>query len=229
MIKHSRALQDLLLAEGYDAEEELEIITGRQYQLSQKDHWENNGVLNDILRWSQKGRDALLWVGGSSGNQDTWVTELSADTIIALQPQLVTMLFVFCTQRGNQPITPLGLVRRLIVQLLDKHPELAYQNPETCSLSKFQKSVSFWQTWRIFETLATGVQNLFLIIDRIEECEADEQADLVHQLLPRLIEFGRGNENVSVIVTSIYNPPDEAAEFLLYATYIDTSKRAGRR
>lgn len=229
MIKHSRALQDSLLAEGYDAEEELEIITSRQYQLSQKDHWENNGVLNDILHWSQNGRDALLWVGGSSGNQDTWVTELSVDTIIALQPQLVTMLFVFCTQRGNQPITPLVLVRRLIVQLLHKHPELAYQNPETCSLSKFQKSVSFGQTWRIFEALATGVQNLFLIIDRIEECEADEQADLVHQLLPRLIEFGRGNENASVIVTSIYNPPDEAAELLLYATYIDTSKRASRR
>lgn len=229
MIKHSRTLQDSLLAEGYDAKDELEIITSRQYQLSQKDHWENNGVLNVILSWSQEGRDALLWVGGSSGNQDTWVTELSADIIIALQPQLVTVLFVFCTQRGNQPITPLGLVRRLIVQLLDTYPELAYRNPETCSLSKFQKSVSFGQTWRIFEALATGVQNLFLIIDRIEECEADEQADLVHQLLPRLIEFGRRNENASVIVTSIFNPPDEVSELLLYASYIDTGKRASRR
>ena len=229
MTKHSRTLQDSLLAEGYDAEDELEIVTSRQYQLSQKDHWENNGVLDVILSWSQEGRDSLLWVGGSSGNQDTWVTELSADTIIALQPQLVTVLFVFCTQRGNQPITPLGLVRRLIVQLLDTYPELAYQNPETCSLSKFQKSVSFGQTWRIFEALATGVQNLFLIIDRIEECEADEQADLVHQLLPRLIGFGRRNENASVIVTSIFNPPDEVSELLLYASYIDTGKRASRR
>ena len=229
MIKHSKALQDSLLPEGYDAEDELEIITSRQYQLSQKDHWENNGVLNIILSWSQEGRNGLLWVGGSSGNQDTWVTELSADIITALQPQLVTVLFVFCTQRGNQPVTPLGLVRRLIVQLLDTHPELAYQNPETCSLSKFQKSVSFGQTWRIFEALATGVQNLFLIIDRIEECEADEQADLVHQLLPILIEFGRRNENASVIVTSIFNPPDEVSDLLLYASYIDTGKRASRR
>ena len=75
MTKHSRTLQDSLLAEGYDAEDELEIVTSRQYQLSQKDHWENNGVLDVILSWSQEGRDSLLWVGGSSGNQDTWVTE----------------------------------------------------------------------------------------------------------------------------------------------------------
>jgi hypothetical protein len=229
MINHSRILQDSLLAEGYNAEDELEMIQSRQHQLSQKDHWENNGVLNAIMDWSQEGRDGLLWVGGSSGNQDTWVTELSADTITALQPQLVTVLFVFCTERGSQPITPLGLVRRLIVQLLDKHPELAYRNPEICSLSKFQKSASFGPTWRIFEALALGVQNLFLVIDRIEECEADEQADLVHQLLPRLIDFGRRNENASIIVTSVFNPPDEISELLLYASYIDTGKRASRR
>jgi hypothetical protein len=68
MIKHSRALQDVLIADGYDAGDELELVTSHQYQLSQKDHWENNDVLDDILNWSQEGRDALLWVGGSSGN-----------------------------------------------------------------------------------------------------------------------------------------------------------------
>jgi hypothetical protein len=229
MIKNSRALQDILLAEGYDAEDELDIITHRQHQLSQKDHWENNGVLNDIFTWSEEGRDAILWVGGSSGNQDTWVTQLSADIITALQPQLITVLFVFCKERGNQPLTPLGLVRRLIVQLLNLHPELAYQHPESCNLSKFQKSVSFGQTWRIFEALTSEVQNLFIIIDRVEECEADDQADLVHHLLPRLMDFGKRNENASVIVTSIFNPPDEVAELQMYASYIDTGKRPNRR
>jgi hypothetical protein len=119
MIKHSRALQDVLITESYSAEDELEIITTRQFQLSQKDHWENNGVLGEILNWSEEGRGTLLWVGGSSGNQDTWVTELSADIIIALQSQLITALYVFCTEGGSKPITPLGLLRRLIVQLLD--------------------------------------------------------------------------------------------------------------
>jgi hypothetical protein len=151
------------------------------------------------------------------------------NTIVALQPQLVTVLFVFCTQRGNQPITPLDLLRRLIVHLLSTHPELVYQHPGTCSLSKFQKAVSFGQTWRIFESLAAGIPNLFIIIDRIEECEADEQADLVHQLLPKLVEFGRRNDRVSIIVTSIFNPPDEVSELPLYASCIDTGKRAKGR
>lgn len=224
MINHSKALQDSLQMDKYDPEDELDVLRSRKYQLSQKDHWQNNGVLEEILDWSEEGRGLLLWIGGSSGNQDSWVTELSVDTITALQPQLVTVLYAFCTERGNKPITPLDLVRRLLVQLLELHPELAYQNPELCSLSKFQKSVSFAQVWRIFEELATEVKDLFVIIDRIEECEADEQADLVHQLLPRLIGLGRRHENASVIVTSVFDPPEEVRELPLYPLYIDTSK-----
>jgi len=91
MIKHTRALQDTLVADAYDAEDELDMITHRQYQLSQKDHWENNSVLDDILN-----------------------------------------------------------------------------------------------------------------------------------LLPRLIDFGRRRETVSVIVTSIFNPPDEVEELPMYTSYIDT-------
>jgi len=205
------------------------MVTHRQYQLSQKDHWENNGVLDDILTWSDEGRDAILWVGGSSGNQDTWVTELSTDINIALQPQLVTVLFVFCKERGSQQLTPLRLIRRLLLQLLELHLELAYHHPEFCNLSKFQNSVSFGQTWRLFEAMASELQNLFIVIDRVEECEADNHANVIHHLLPRLIDFGRRRETVSVIVTSIFNPPDEVAELPMYASYIDTSKRANRR
>jgi hypothetical protein len=105
------------------------------------------------------------------------------------------------------------------------HPELAYQNPHICSLSRFQKSVSFAQTWRVFEVLAKEVKNLFIIIDRIEQCEADDQADLVHQLLPKLVEFGRNHEKVNVIVTSIFDPPEEVLELPLYPLYIDTTSK----
>jgi hypothetical protein len=219
----------ILLAEGYDADDELDMVTNHRYQLSQKDHWENNGVLDDILTWSEEGRDAILWVGGSSENQDSWFTEFSTDIIIALQPQLVTVLFVLCKERGRQPLTPLTLIRRLLVQLLELHPELAYQHPEFCNLSQFQKSVSFGQTWRLFEALTSELQNLFIVIDRVEEFQADDNADVIHHLLPRLIDFGTRYEAVSVIVTSIFNPPDEVVQLPMYASYIDTSKRENRR
>ena len=120
-------------------------------------------------------------------------------------------------------------MRKLLVQLLDLHPEIAYDAPEICNTWRFQKAVTFRQTWRIFEQLASRIPNLFIVIDRIEECEADEEADLVHQLLPTLIEWAEGNASASVIVTSIYDPPDEVQDLRIFESYIDTTKRALRR
>lgn len=229
MIKHARSLQELLQPFDLDVEEELRIISTRDFRLSQKDHWENNGVLEDLFDWSQAGRDILLWIGGRSGNQDSWITELSSDIITALQPQTQNVLFAFCDQRGNVPLTPLTIVRKLLVQLLDIHPEIAYDAPEICSTWRFQKAATFRQTWRIFEQLALRVHNLFIIIDRIEECEADEESDLVHELLPTLISWAAESSSASVIVTSVYDPPEEVQDLHMYTSYIDTTKRAAKR
>src|SRR5215469_13848957 len=96
VIKHSQHLRDALLPEAWDPELELEYVLNRGFRLSPKDHWENNGVLENLLLWSKKPQRPLLWIGGSSGNQDPWVSELSADIVQALQPQLLTLLYVFC-------------------------------------------------------------------------------------------------------------------------------------
>ena len=228
MVKHARKLQESLLPHDLAHDEELEIAVNRQYRLSQKDHWEDNGVLNDLFEWSL-GPDRLLWIGGSSGNQDSWVTEFSADLVCALQPQTPNVLFAFCDQRSNGPLTPITIVRKLLIQLLDVHPEIAYETPEVCSKGRFQKAVTFRQTWRIFEHLASRVTNLFIVIDRIEECEADEEADLVHVLLPTLIGWASRNDSARVIVTSVYDPPEEVQDLDLYPSYIDTTKRALKR
>jgi hypothetical protein len=147
----------------------------------------------------------------------------------ALQPQQLTLLFVFCEQAGIESLTPLGVVRRLLVQLLNLHPELAYQHPEMCNLWRFQASQTFGQVWRIFEQLVSEVPALFVVLDRVEQCEADEQADLIHQLLPCLKRLGAKFANASIIVTSIFEPPEGVNDRSIYQSYIDTSKRANRR
>ena len=229
MIKHARSLQEVLLSSGRDAEEELELVISLKPQLSERDHWENNGVLSDLVVWSQNDHNLLQWIGGSSGNRDTWVTEMSADLVQALQQRPISLLFVFCGQPDSEPLTPIALIRRLIVQLLDLHPELAYQRPELCNTWRFQKLVTFTQVWRVFHQLAARVPNLFIVIDRVEDCQADEQADLVHQLLPLLIDLAESVSEISVIVTSVFEPPAEIEGLPFYWSYIDTSKRAGRR
>ncbi|KKY29196.1 hypothetical protein UCRPC4_g00102 [Phaeomoniella chlamydospora] len=227
-IKHARTLQEALLPMGNDPQEELEVVLGRRYHLSQKDHWENNGVLEDLLGWSRQGHKELLWIGGSSGNQDNWVTELSGDMVQALQPQLLTLLFVFCDRGDRESLSPLTLLRKLLVHLLDLRPDLAYRQPEICNLWRFQKSVTFRQTWRIFEELASMVADLFIIIDRIEECEADDQGSILDDLLPSLIGL-RARTGAIVMVTSSFEPPLEINDIGVYSSYIDTARRPIKR
>ncbi|KAL9088217.1 MAG: hypothetical protein Q9165_006344 [Trypethelium subeluteriae] len=207
MARYSRELQDLITLGGQDNAEDPDAYMNWDYRLSQKDHWDNNGILEDLREWSREGRERLLWVGGCSGNQDSWVTELSADMINALRPQSMTLLYAFCEQQSNAVLTPTGLIRRLLVQLLELHPEIPYTHTEIWSIRRVKNAVSFTQLWNIFQRTTERLSNVFIIIDRIEECEATDEADVVNDLLPTLIQWAATKPNVDVVVTSVSEPP----------------------
>lgn len=228
MARYSRELQDILAMEGHNLNEEQSLLT-RSFQLSPKDHWENNGVLENLREWADEGRDRLLWVGGCSGNQDSWVSELSVDMIQALQSQRLTLLYVFCEQKSNAALTPIALLRSLLVQLLELHPEIPYANPDIWSPQKVKAARSFERLWSLLQRTVNRLSNVFVIIDRIEECEATEEADIVNTMLPNMIDWASRCENVSVMVTSNFVPPEEVDDLPMFATYIDTSKKATKR
>ena len=220
MTKHGRALQEALIGSNPDAAEELDLVLLRDFHLSPKDHWENNGIMEGFSSWSQTRRDLPLWICGTSGpNRDSWVTELSIDIVHALQPQMeVTLLHAFCdvesgasSPAGEESyrLTASGLVKRLLAQLLELHPELAYKHPDVCNNWRFQKAEgSFAKLWGIFEQLAVRISNLFIVVDRVDGCEADEKASVVDDLLPALVNMAVRLSEVTVIVTSIYDPPE---------------------
>ncbi|KAI9667781.1 MAG: hypothetical protein M1821_000600 [Bathelium mastoideum] len=229
MTRYSRELQDIVILGDQDIAEDPDACMNRLYRLSQKDHWENNGILEDLRDWSDEGRDRLLWVGGCSGNQNSWVTELSLDMINALKPQSLTLLYVFCEQNTNAALTPIGLIRKLLVQLLELHPEIPYTNPEVWSVRRTKNAVSFEQLWNIFQQTVERLRDVFVIIDRIEECEATEEADVMNHLLPTLIEWAAAKNNVDVVVTSVSEPPVKVLDLPIFKSYIDTSKKATKR
>ncbi|KAI9675246.1 MAG: hypothetical protein M1822_008983 [Bathelium mastoideum] len=229
MTRYSRELQDLLFLGDQDIAEDPDACMNRLYRLSLKDHWGNNGILEDLREWSDEDRERLFWAGHCSGNQDSWVTELSVDMINALKPQSLTLLYVFCEQSINAALTPIGLIRKLLVQLLELHPEIAYTNPEIWSVRRTKNAVSFKQLWNIFQQTVERLRNVFVIIDRIEQCEATEEADVVHHLLPTLIKWAATKNNVDVVVTSVSVPPVEVLDLPVFETYIDTSKKATKR
>jgi hypothetical protein len=71
----------------------------------------------------------------------------------------------------------------------------------------FRRATTFARLWTILEALVNEVtRSVFVLIDRIEDCnDADDgAADVSHHLLAYL----KDEEHVSVIVTSMYEPPD---------------------
>src|SRR5262249_9802925 len=89
---YAQSLCDILIPDALDSNEEIDWVIGRGHRLSPKDHWDNNGVLEDLVTWSRNGKHTLLWIGGASGNQDSWVTEFSVDMVKALQPDAYPLI-----------------------------------------------------------------------------------------------------------------------------------------
>lgn len=234
MARYTQVLQSALVStsgsteQHWDADEALKRLASCDFRLSPKDHWDNNGILHDLLKWSHDpDHDPVLWIGGSSGNQDTWVTELSVDIGQALRPQLKTVIFVFCSDLAqvSSAFTPVALVRILVGQLLEIHPELAYNDAVYYSASRLRNATTFWAMWHIFERLVTEISNVFIVIDRIEECTVDDDADLKTDFLPALLGLLRETPGSRAIITSIYKPPEEN---LLENIYIDTAHPTAR-
>lgn len=231
-VNHSLALTEVLLPTASTADEQLSLVRKKRFDLSPKDHWYENGVLEAFDNWSAYGRTELLWIGGRSGNQDTWITEMSIDLIDALRMQDLTLLHVFCDTKP--PITATTLIKRLIAQLLDRHPDIPFCQPRTYNVRRFRHATTFTQLWPIFEALVSELtSSVFVLIDRIEDCDVNSDSDgsdFADLLLPYLMGLASEAEHVSVIVTSTYEPPEALIEEEeLRYFYRNTRKSRGRR
>ncbi len=233
MVKHVQDLEYGLFSSSdsqfWDAELALSRLAQRSFRLSPRDHWDNNGILKKLIAWSRASPIVpMLWVGGTSGNQDPWVTELSLDIVMALLPQEATVIFAFCSDMADSGIspTPSIVVKNLIAQLLRSKPQLAYRDPMFYSRRRLEQTTSFLDLWQILEILITSLSDVYIIIDRVEECPVDQDAGLKTHFLPALAGLPQQVSGSRAIVTSIYEPPAEILgdEFhnMVDWTYIDT-------
>jgi hypothetical protein len=105
------------------------------------------------------------------------------------------------------------------------------------NVRRFRRATTFTWLWNIFEALVSELtRSLFVLIDRIEDCDAESDsdgsdcADLSSQLLPYLMGLVSETEHVSVIVTSTYEPPEAfIGELELRHFYLDTQKSRRKR
>lgn len=225
MVTYAQSLQDALIMSEpnlyWDAGEALTRIPARGFRLSQKDHWENNGILDYLLGWSSTS-SSVLWVGGSCGNQDSWITEMSLDIAHVLLSHRVSIVYIFCSDFTEAPLTPTRLVKILVSQLLEMHPEVPYENTTYFSLTRIRNTTTFTGVWQIFERLVMSVGEVFILIDKVEACTVDDSADLKTDLLPsisRLVDKAPGTRG---IITSVYEAPKNHQ---IEQVYVDTARR----
>lgn len=225
MVTHAQSLQDALIVSDpglyWDAGEALIRLSARGFSLSQKDSWENNGILDYLLEWSSA-PSSVLWVGGSCGNQDTWVTEMSLDIAQVLLSHQASIVFIFCSDFMENSLTPMRLVKILIFQMLEMHPDIPYGNAAYFSLTRIKNTNTFTGVWQIFERLVMNLGEAFILIDRVEACAVDETADLKTDLLPSILRLVDKAPRVRAIITSVYEAPEYDG---MEQVYIDTARR----
>ncbi|KAG6353257.1 hypothetical protein INS49_007556 [Diaporthe citri] len=227
MITHAQSLQDVVITSGpgayWDAGEALARLSARGFRLSQKDRWENNGILDELLEWSSA-PTSILWIGGSCGNQESWVTDLSLDIAHTLLSHRVNVVYIFCSDvlENSQTLTPKRLVQILACQLLEMHPEIPYENASYFSLTRLRNTRTFSGIWQIFERLVMGLGEVFILIDKIESCVVDDTADLRNDLIPSMLRLAEKAPGVRGIVTSVYEAPEYDG---MEQVYIDTARR----
>lgn len=227
IITHSQGLQDVLIASDpdayWDAGDAFARIEAQGFQLSQKDRWENNGILEYILEWSSTPY-SVLWVGGSSGNQESWVTELSIDIAHVLMLRRVNVVYLFCSDftENTEILTPKRLVQSLVCQLLEMHPEIPYGNASYFSSTRFRNTKTFSGMWKVFESLVMSLGEIFILVDKIEACVVDDTADLRNDLIPSILKLAKNAPGVRGIITSVYEAPEYEG---MAHVYIDTVRR----
>lgn len=200
-------------------------ISSLRFQLDQRDHWFNNDVLQYISAWARNERDRLFWIGGTSGLHKTWVTELSVDMCTALNTQETKYAAVFCDNRESH-LSCDGLISHLIAQMLFLFPKIACTRPQDFSSRRVARLAKSLQGLLfLLEKLLEEIDDFFVIIDRIEECQVEESGQLVGVLIPWLAAIARTHPGVSIILTSICEVPDELETDDVYAIYNATHAR----
>jgi hypothetical protein len=216
---HIQSLHDILLPLSDDADEEFDRAREREKRLSQKDRWENNGVLELLDRWSVDRRQTLLWIAGRCGNQESWVTDFSLDLIQAMRSQNTLTLYTLCNDSMTGPMTSISIIKKFISQLLAQQPTIILRHPEICNIRILQQAVAgpIQRVWKIFEKLVRDreVGKMLIVVDRIDQAIDDESTRVEFDLLPRLANLVAMKGKVDVIVTSFYAPSEEVEKDLL--------------
>ncbi|KAH9206634.1 hypothetical protein DL95DRAFT_469430 [Leptodontidium sp. 2 PMI_412] len=213
-ILHVNHLIESLLPDTPTSSEEIIMARNRHSNLSQKDRWENNGILQPLSIWSAASTTSdtsVLWIGGQTGQKDTWVTELSVDIVQALRCQDInmTLAHIFFDIIPGKVTTATDFIKLVIVRIIEQRPELIMELPRLLNTRSLRQSSNFLACWGIFEQIVMRLDTTLLILDRIDVSgQSTTDSSTIELILPRLLDVvSRMAGKLRIVITSTKKPP----------------------
>ena len=176
-----------------DPTDDMQMIANKKDKLLEStDSW----MLNDTtyLKWLNNDRSRVLWLHGSPGKGKTMlaialIEELSKRIQQIGNSPRQALVYFFCDNQDDRRRTASLILRGIIYQILCQHPDLAvYLHNEYKKQGEqlFSSRNSLQTLWRILHTIIknSGLQDVYIVIDALDECDVDSMETLIVLLEP---------------------------------------------
>ena len=176
-----------------DPADDMQMIANKKDKLLEStDSW----MLNDAtyLKWLNEDRSWVLWLHGNPGKGKTMlaialIEELTRRTQQMENSPRKALVYFFCDNQDDRRRTASLILRGIIYQILCQHPDLAIylHNEYEKQREQLYSSRNSLQTlWRIFHTIIrnSGLQQVYVVIDALDECDVDSMETLLVLLEP---------------------------------------------
>ena len=159
----------------------------------------------------------LLWLHGNPGTGKSTMSMFLVEALSEgfAKSRKKTLAYFFCDSGYDTRKTATGILRGLLLQLVQQHPQLIEHILPKYEERNARLFNSFDALWEIFLTVCadTATGRKHCIVDALDECEIEEQEKILKQIKETFGRDGSGGElNVRVLITS--RPYPEIREYL---------------
>ncbi|KAL2844553.1 hypothetical protein BJY01DRAFT_248064 [Aspergillus pseudoustus] len=175
---------------------------------------------------SPEERPTIFWLHGNPGVGKSTIT-IAMTEMLRSHPSFIsgqkTLAYFFCESSSDKHISATSILRGLLYQLIQQHPEWVSFLMPKYSIQKDRFFASFDALWSVLLAIAKQNGEIYCIIDALDECTQDSQETLLAQLGQTFdtTSGGSGDLGIHLMITS--RPYDEIGRQLQQFYHHDLS------